>query len=284
MGAGLEYAQKARDERGLDSDAASDPKLGREKETMETASANLRHVKAFADDAGVTVRTLHLYDRLGLLKPAALTSSGYRLYGEAELERIEQILALRFVGFNLEQIKELLSGPVPPLLVALRMQRAVIARQKRRLESALAAIDEVERTLEQDESADRGKALQTVIEVFKVQDDWDWTKNYYSEEARAKIEENLRETSREAIEQGQRAWATLIAEIEEAARNRLDPHGDAARLIAERYRELLAQFTQGNAEIAAGLNKLWSDGTHWPSEFKRPWSEAADAFIKSMME
>ena len=251
---------------------------------METASANLRHVKAFADDAGVTVRTLHLYDRLGLLKPAALTSSGYRLYGEAELERLEQILALRFVGFNLEQIKELLSGPVPPLLVALRMQRAVIARQKRRLESALAAIDEVERTLEQDESADRWKALQTVIEVFKMQDDWDWTKNYYSEEARAKIEENLRETSREAIEQGQRAWATLIADIEEATRNGLDPHGDAARLIAERYRELLAQFTQGNAEIAAGLNKLWSDSTHWPNEFKRPWSEAADAFIKSMME
>ena len=251
---------------------------------METASAKLRHVKAFADDAGVTVRTLHLYDRLGLLKPAALTGSGYRLYGEAELERLEQILALRFIGFNLEQIKELLSGPVPPLLVALRMQREVIARQKRRLETALAAIDKVERTLERDESADRWKALQTVIEVFKVPNDWDWMKNYYSEEARKKIEENLRETSAEVIEQGQRAWATLIAEIEEATRNGVDPHGDIAQRIAERYRELLSQFTRGNAEIAAGLNKLWSDNMHWPSEFKRPWSDAADAFIKAMME
>jgi len=250
---------------------------------METATAKLRHVKAFANDAGVTVRTLHLYDRLGLLKPAALTASGYRLYGEAELERLEQILALRFVGFNLEQIKELLRGPIPPLLVALRMQREVVARQKRRLESALAAIDEVERTLERDESADRWKALQAVIEVFKVKNDWDWTKSLYSEEARAKLEENLSETSREAIEQGQRAWATLLAQIEEAARNGVDPEGAAARAMAERYRELLAQFTRGNAEIAAGLNKLWSESTLWPTEFKRPWSDAADAFIKSMM-
>ena len=168
---------------------------------METANDNLRHVKAFAGDAGVTVRTLNLYDRLGLLKPAALTPSGYRLYGEAELERLEQILALRFVGFNLEQIKELLGGSIPPLLVALRMQREVIARRKWRLESALAAIDEVERTLELDESADRWKTLQTVIEVFKMQNDWDWTKKFYSEEARAKIAENLSETSRDAIEQ-----------------------------------------------------------------------------------
>jgi DNA-binding transcriptional MerR regulator len=251
---------------------------------METASEKLRQIKAFADDAGVTVRTLHLYDRLGLLKPASLTESGYRLYGEAELERLEQILALRFVGFNLEQIKELLGGPIPPLLVALRMQREVIVRQKRRLESALAAIDEAERAIECDESLDRWKTLQTVIEVFKVQNDWDWAKNYYSEEARAKIEENLSKTSREVIEQGQRDWAALLAAIEEAARNGIDPQGEAARKLAERYRKLLAQFTQGNAEIAAGLNKLWSDSTHWPSEFKRPWSDAADAFIKAMME
>ena len=77
---------------------------------MKSADAHLRQVKEFASEAGVTVRTLHLYDRLGLLKPAALSDSGYRMYGEAELERLEHILALRFVGFNLDQIKELLAG------------------------------------------------------------------------------------------------------------------------------------------------------------------------------
>jgi len=63
----------------------------------------LRRIKAFADDAGVSVRTLHVYDRLGLLKPAEFSQSGYRLYGEPEFERLEHILALRFIGFSLDQ-------------------------------------------------------------------------------------------------------------------------------------------------------------------------------------
>jgi DNA-binding transcriptional MerR regulator len=86
---------------------------------MQITAANLRRSTEFARQAGVTVRTLHVYDRLDLLKPAAVTESGYRLYGEAELARLEQILALRFVGFTLEQIKELLAGPSRPLVVAL---------------------------------------------------------------------------------------------------------------------------------------------------------------------
>src|SRR5579863_650158 len=98
---------------------------------MQTTETKLRRISDLAADAGVTVRTLHLYDRLDLLQPAAVTESGYRLWGETELERLEQILALRFVGFTLDQIKELLQAS-RPLVTALRLQREVIARQKRR--------------------------------------------------------------------------------------------------------------------------------------------------------
>jgi DNA-binding transcriptional MerR regulator len=222
------------------------------------------------------------YDRLGLLKPAAVSESGYRLYGEAELERLEHILALRFIGFNLDQIKELLHGSEPPLLVALRMQREVIARQKRRLESALAAIDEAERALA-DDAADRWQTLRNVIEAFRMQNDYDWTLNYYSEEARQRIEEHRRTTPKEVIEQGQRDWTVLLAEVEEAASRGLDPASEHAQALAERWRSLLAQFTRGDAEVQRGLNRLWSDPTHWPSDFKRPWSDAADAWIKNAL-
>jgi MerR family transcriptional regulator, thiopeptide resistance regulator len=250
---------------------------------MQTQTANLRQIKAFADGAGVTVRTLHLYDRLGLLKPAALSESGYRLYGEAELERLEHILALRFIGFNLEQIKELLQGSNRPLVVALRMQRDVIAAQKRRLESALAAIDEAERALSGDAPADRWETLRTVIEVFKMQNDWSWTQEYYSEEARQKLEEYRNDTPREVVEQGQRDWTALIAEVEAAASSGIDPSSAQAQVLAQRWRDLLAQFTRSNTEIQRGLNRLWSEPTHWPAGFKRPWSDEADAFIKKAM-
>lgn len=250
---------------------------------MQTMVAGLLRIKEFARESGVTVRTLHLYDRLDLLKPAALTDAGYRLYGQAELERLEQILALRFVGFNLDQIKELLRGSPPPLIDALRMQRELIGRQKRRLESAMAAIDEAERVLAHDSPADVWGTLRTIFEVFKVQNDWDWTKDYYSPEAREKLEERMRDVPRDLIEQGQRAWSGLLAEVEEAAARGVNPASDSARALANRWSDLIRQFTQGDAEIHRGLNRLWSDQTHWPADFKRPWSDAADEFIKKAM-
>lgn len=248
-----------------------------------SAYAHLRQVKEFASEAGVTVRTLHLYDRLGLLKPAALSDSGYRMYGEAELERLEQILALRFVGFNLDQIKELLAGSRLPLLAALRMQRTVVARQQRRLVSALAAIDEAERALVREGQIDLWKTLRTVIEAFKMQNDWEWTKKYYSEEALERLEEVRQSVSADAVAQAERDWSALIAEVEGGAARGLDPSGDEAQALAKRWSALLRQFTQGNAEIQRGLNELWSNASHWPSDFQRPWSDAADAFIKAMM-
>lgn len=250
---------------------------------MSTEVAKLRRVKEFASEAGVTVRTLHLYDRLDLLKPAALSESGYRMYGQAELERLEHILVLRFVGFNLDQIKELLAGSHLPLLVALRMQRAVVARQKRRLESALAAIDEAERAISREETVDLWSTLRTVMETFKMQNDWEWTQKYYSEEALEKLEELRQSIPQEAIAQTERDWSTLIAEVEAAAARGLDPSSGEALALAQRWSALVRQFTQGNAEIQRGLNRLWSEPTHWPSDFKRPWSDAADAFIKAVM-
>ncbi len=251
---------------------------------MNAPAPKLLRAREFADAAGVTVRTLHLYDRLGLLAPAALTASGYRQYGEREMERLEHILALRFVGFNLDQIKELLRGPSPSLADAMRIQREVIARRKRRLESAIAAIDEAQRALAADPTADRWSVLRNVIEEFKMQNDWNWTQNYYSEEARAKIEARRADMAPEAIERGQQAWTELIAEVEAAAARGEDPASDAARALAQRWQSLIAQFTQGDREVAGGLNRLWSDSTHWPADFKRPWGDAADAFIRKAME
>ena len=171
---------------------------------MQTQSRRLRRIKAFSTEAGVSVRTLHLYDRLGLLRPAAVSESGYRLYGDAELEHLEHILALRFVGFTLDQIKKLLAGSYLPLAAALRLQREVIARQKRGLESALTVIEEAERALAAGAPTDRLKILRTVMEAFKMQNDWEWTQEYYSEAAREKIDEHRRSVPAD----GARARAT----------------------------------------------------------------------------
>src|ERR1700690_3403362 len=100
-------------------------------------------VREFAALAGVTVRALHRYDRLDLLKPRR-TRAGYRLYEDRDLERLEQIVALKFLGLDLKQIKTLLTRNAPDLTDALRRQRCVLEEKRRLLDSAIAAIREAE--------------------------------------------------------------------------------------------------------------------------------------------
>lgn len=246
---------------------------------METSRRALLRAKEFAEKCGVTVRTLHFYDRLGLLAPTARTESGYRLYGESDLERLEQILALRFVGLGLDQIKHLLDGPPQPLADALRMQRNIILEEKRRLDLVLGALDEAELALQRSDEDERWNAVRNVIEAFKMKNDMNWTENYYSPEGRKKLAEMRATTPQDVIEAGERAWAELIAEVEEAAKTE-DPSSERARALAQRWRDLIHQFTKGDPDISDGLKKLWTDQTHWPKDFKKPYSDEAEAFIQ----
>src|SRR5437660_8343322 len=76
---------------------------------MDVRGVTVYRVSEFAEKAGVTVRTLHYYDRLGLLKPSGRTDAGYRLYGERDLVRLQQIVTLKFIGMPLREIKDLLN-------------------------------------------------------------------------------------------------------------------------------------------------------------------------------
>src|SRR5713101_3704201 len=103
-------------------------------------------IREFADLAGVTVRALHHYDRLGLLKPRR-TQTGYRVYCAKDLETLEQIVALKFIGLPLKTIKLLLRRRPADLSTALRVQRALLEQKKCLLERAITAIGQAEETM-----------------------------------------------------------------------------------------------------------------------------------------
>src|SRR6266581_4109803 len=100
---------------------------------------DLYHVQEFAKLAGVTVRALHHYDRLGLLKPSARSDSGYRLYRDCDFVRLEQIVVLKFLGLPLKLIGRLLRRE-SDLKDTLRSQRRVLVEKQRRLGAAIDAI------------------------------------------------------------------------------------------------------------------------------------------------
>ena len=108
----------------------------REKNVM-----GLYKIKEIADIAGVSVRTLHHYDNIGLLKPFTITESGYRLYSLENLERLQQILFFKELDFNLHEIKEILDNPNFDKKEALNNHKKLLEKKMKRLERIINTVD-----------------------------------------------------------------------------------------------------------------------------------------------
>ena len=169
-------------------------------------------VHEFAVLAGVTVRTLHHYDRLALLRPKR-TDAGYRLYGIGDLERLEQIVALKFLGLPLKRIKNLLERDTRELCEVLPSQRRALEEKRRRLDQAIGAIRDAERIIRPGQQTDAA-ALKTIIEVIEMQNNADFMNKYYSEEAQAKMAERRAEWNPELQEQATAAWTALFRDVD----------------------------------------------------------------------
>ena len=102
-------------------------------------------VKKVSDIAGVTIRTLHHYDEIGLLKPAAVSLAGYRLYSEEDLARLQEILFFRELGFDLKEIKAITSRFGYNRQQALRVHKRLLEEKDKHLQELIQTVD---RTLE----------------------------------------------------------------------------------------------------------------------------------------
>ncbi|HJT53381.1 MAG TPA: MerR family transcriptional regulator [Candidatus Angelobacter sp.] len=240
-------------------------------------------VSEFAEKAGLTVRTLHHYDRLGLLKPSERNRSGYRLYGERDLVRLQQIATLKFIGLSLKQIKNVLDGNDLDLPATLSLQRRLLTDKRGQIELALRAIEEAERSMGPNHAPDWA-ALKKIIEVMEMETNKDWMKRYYSDEAQARISARARAWTPEMQARAQQDWKELIAEVDAAIQRSENPAGGSARGLAERWSALVRGFTGGDPEIQQGVNKLYSDQNNWPATFQKPFSDEVWNFIRQAMK
>ncbi len=229
----------------------------------------------FAKRAGVTVRALHHYDRLGLLKPSGRTEKGYRLYTDRDLVRLEQIVALKFIGFPLSQIRELLSNKDVDLAQALQRQREIIVAKRDHLDRAVRAIERAERVVRSGNPSD-WEPFRKIIGVIQMQTRKGWMRKYYSEEQLTQIKRRWRP---EMQAESGRAWAELIRDTEAAIAAGERPDGVTGRQLGARRQELIRQFTGGDPGIEQSLQKLYDDQANWPSDFKRPYSDEVGAFL-----
>ncbi|MEG1410018.1 MAG: MerR family transcriptional regulator [Terrisporobacter sp.] len=99
-------------------------------------------ISEVAKMTGITVRTLHYYDEIDLLKPTEITASGYRLYSDKSLEILQQILFFRELDFPLNEIKEIMSNPNYSKLEALNKHRELLIQKRQRLDGLINLIDD----------------------------------------------------------------------------------------------------------------------------------------------
>jgi DNA-binding transcriptional MerR regulator len=229
----------------------------------------------FAQRAGVTVRALHHYDRLGLLKPSGRTAAGYRVYSDRDLIRLEQIVALKFIGFPLSQIRDLLNRKAVDLCATLRQQRQSIAGKRDHLDRAIRAIERAEEVVASGQESE-WEPFRKIIEVIQMQTRKDWMKKYYTEDQLADLRKRW---SPEVQAESQRGWDDLVRDTEAALARGEHPRSETGQQLAERRQKLLDQFTGGDPGMEENLHKLYADKANWPESFKKPFSDAVDKFL-----
>jgi DNA-binding transcriptional MerR regulator len=199
-----------------------------------------------AKATGLTVRTLHHYDEIGLLAPSERTQAGYRLYGDDDVRRLYEIRALRDLGLPLQEIPAALSADPRATLEGHLERVADDVERGRRLQSLLQGI------LERVDSAS-GHDYMEAIQAMTMLD------KYYTPEQLEQLERHRNELGDEAEQLYHREWAELIATAKEHYEKGTDPSDPQMQDVARRWRELIELFTQGDPELLTSLKTMFQE-------------------------
>ena len=209
-------------------------------------------VGELANRSGVSVRTLHYYEEVGLLVPAARTAAGHRLFGHQEVMRLQQIRSLVQLGFSLDEVKGFLGDPDFSALgvVEMHIERLdqVMVRQTR-LRSRLASIAQRLAAASEIEAND-------FLQVIKETTMFD---KYYTPEQLETLETRREEMGPEAMEKAQNDWAELIADVQAEMDRGAEPTSEPVLALARRWQALIDAFTQRDPGITQSLGKVWQN-------------------------
>ena len=235
-------------------------------------------IQEFAKLANVTVRTLHHYDRRGLLSPALRSASGYRLYRMEDLAHLERILVLRYLGISLREIATLLatgepkqasSPPAGSLSDTLDRQASVLRERRDGIDRVLNAIDRAREQLRAEPTPDWA-LYQTILKEITMQENQDWTAKYYSPEAQQTVEERKPLWSPELQEKITADWQQMYADVQDAIDRHIEPSSPEGKALANRWSKLVEAFTGGSKPVLEGLNNLYADRANWPAQKMDP--------------
>jgi DNA-binding transcriptional MerR regulator len=227
-------------------------------------------VGQLASMAGVSVRTLHHYDEIGLLTPTARSESGYRLYGEDDLYRLQQVLLYREMGLPLREIGRILDGPSFDQMRALEQHRENLRRQAARLERLLRT---VERTIRKLEGEDMPLDDKELYAGFKEED-----VERIKRESRERYGDRAVDDSIKRIKgMGKAGWEALVPFMDR------DPGDAEVQALIARHHAVIEQFYEAPAERYAGLADLYVSDPDFRAHYDQYREGLADFLSDAMM-
>jgi DNA-binding transcriptional MerR regulator len=205
-----------------------------------------------AKRTGLSVRTFHHYDALGLLAPSGRTEAGYRLYTVKDLMTLQQIVLLKSLGLPLAQIARTLSSDGPTLL---RTIDTHVTRLRTRIEQERRVCSRLEETA----ARLRKRKTPTIEEILRTIEDVTMTEKYFTPEQAEWMRERRAVVGEARIREVEAEWPQLVAEVRTAMEKGMPPADPHVRSLAARWHGLVQEFTNGNLGISRAVATIYKE-------------------------
>jgi DNA-binding transcriptional MerR regulator len=236
-------------------------------------------IKKLAQLAGTSVRTLHYYDEIGLLKPEFRGANGYRHYGEKSIAKLQQIMFFRELDFSLEEIKTITSRPDYDAVEALQSHKEVLQKRKER-------IDELLRTINKTIKNIKGEKLMEIKEYYQGFSDEQIEK--YREEVKKRWgEKTLKDSEARVMKMGKEKFAEVQAESDRIFRTiagNMAKGADSKIVQGEvaKWRQWLENFHHYRDEAVLGLGRAYSENPEFAKTFKKYHNDLPEFLTKAI--
>ncbi len=207
-------------------------------------------IKEFAELCSVSVRTLHYYDEIDLLKPSFTDEwTGYRYYNEDSLMRMQEIMFYRELDFSLKSIREILSSPDYDKREALKEQKKLLIVKKERLERLISSID----------SAEKGKIIMKAFDNSEFEKYKDEAKERWgSTDAYKEHKEKTKGYSKGDFDTLGKGMNMIMGEFSLCVKNDMSPGSDDAQALVKKLQDYITEnFYTCTKEILSGLGQMY---------------------------
>ncbi|WP_096187524.1 MerR family transcriptional regulator [Evansella halocellulosilytica] len=239
-------------------------------------------ISEFARRTGLTVRTLRFYEEVNLLVPKNFNDAGHRLYGIDELKTLQQIQSLKFIGYSLQEIQQLLRESTPyseSFEKSLSMQHKLLTEKRDEIDRARNAVETMQVLLQQGHELNWSIVSPLLHSMKNEEEHKEWMKEYFSED----FVNNVYNLSKEERQSLDIEWVNLLAKLKTLVKNNVSPQSDEAKAVLLELIDLVFKYVD-KEEFTKGLEENYEEISKDMDDFRFPnfFTEEEEQFLDSI--